>query len=280
MNRTTAFFGALAATLTVVGCAAPVGGAAAPEAKGADVMVEETAATTTTMTEAPMVYQDVSGLGRVTFTDPSLPYDPFQWGTEPMPGIALAGNRNGCTIGPAVAAIDGTREGFLTAGHCDESLGPDIMMFTNSSATDVMHLGAVTAAVDTVTGGVYFDAGIIWDGMHDENSVLMAGAWPVTRVMPVAEIQQLPVGTPICINGGKTGVDCTPLLGANDLQITYKHASEGGDSGAPVFVVDSTDNAILLGVHHGLGATSSIGAGTYLEPTLAKLGVEAVLAII
>lgn len=192
-------------------------------------------------------------------------------GTAPYTGIALGqhqlnGRTEDCTAGAAVT--DGSRIGFVVAGHCDKNkAGHDdgVFIFTDQAGNPV-RIGEFELAKDT---GIE-DFGIVWPSIPPRDAGRIAGL-PVVGVMSPAAVRALPKGTPVCLSGGWAGVRCTTLDSATDL-IRYPHVTEGGDSGAAVFLVDHRQRATLIGIHQG-----PAGA-TYLTPALDQLGVTAVTA--
>lgn len=249
---------ALAGAL-LAGCA---GTAPAP----VEPLTSGTVAESVKVGKAPLFeYQDVSG--QVPAPDPVE----GRWGSVPLPGVKIghrdsAGEVQACTIGPAVEG------GFLTAGHCADGNG-DQYLQTDPVGQQVARLGTVTASAtgpgdDWALIPVTVPQGAEW----------IAGKWPIRDVMAPNEIRALPPGTPICIDGTKSGVVCSRLVEANADWILYEHRTTDGDSGAPVFVVTPDGDARLLGVHHGVPVGSFDGAASYLQPILRLLSAEPVTA--
>ncbi|WP_234714723.1 MULTISPECIES: S1 family peptidase [Mycobacteroides] len=222
----------------------------------------------------PPRYVDVSG----TVT---LPRDSRggQYGARPYPGITAVqhqddGSSKNCTLGPSVASARGL--GFITAGHCDYSPGGHVFVFADPSAAEPILVGAYTEVEDFPTPSGYSDSAVIWTGTVDPAATRIANTWPITGVMPVSEVRQLPAGTPICIDGAKSGVVCSPLIGADDDFISSAPLTRHGDSGAAVFVVDQTGDATLLGIVSR--TEQSRDESVFLEPALQRLGATALTA--
>ncbi|WP_145977995.1 chymotrypsin family serine protease [Mycolicibacterium austroafricanum] len=221
-------------------------------------------------------YQDVTGQGERF--DQGKPR--AQWAPVPLPGSLMFSPNWACTVGPAVTR-DGQR-GFLTAGHCGKASGDrSARLFNEARQTPPgVDFGEITEAVDTVTdtgpSGVE-DHGVVWvpDLRLDSAATRIANR-PIAGVMRADAVRALPVGTPICVDAGRTGVWCAAKRDTDeDLFINYVDKSEQGDSGAPVFVVDSNSAVLLIGllseVHPDDGTT---GRATFLEPALRGLGAR------
>lgn len=215
----------------------------------------------------------------------SRDWEGAQFGPVAMPGIGIGYfdakyTSHLCTIGPAVVA--GSKRGFLTAGHCTADLGPTkhyLHSAVDLRTTLPIVMGSELQAENASTPRGWSDSGVIWTGAVDPAAATIAGKWPVDGVMTVDDVRSLPVGTPVCINGARSGVVCSPLISAVD-KIRYRHVSDRGDSGASVFLVDaSTGRATLIGLHRGYDTNApTVGEATYLEPVLQRLGASALTA--
>ncbi|MBL3752849.1 hypothetical protein IPW42_24930 [Mycobacteroides abscessus subsp. massiliense] len=211
-----------------------------------------------------------------------LPRDSYgsQYGARPYPGIAIGqhqsdGSTKDCTLGPAVTSARG--KGFITAGHCDQTPGGEVFIFADTDAVQPVSIGVITGAEDKPSPQGYSDSAVIWTEAVEPSATKIAGRWPVTGVMTAAEIRRLPVGTPICIDGAWSGVVCSPLIATDAEYIRIGHVTQGGDSGATVFVVDqATQRATLIGLHRGV--QDGQGEATLLEPALVRLGATALTA--
>ncbi|WP_255795056.1 S1 family peptidase [Mycobacteroides abscessus] len=218
-------------------------------------------------------YADVTGQGIEAPRD----IEGDQFSATSVPGVKI-GHRDAqgvaqkCTLGPAVT--NGTRTGFLIAGHCDG----DQYAQVNFDGRNPLSLGPAVQAQDEPTPQGYSDSAVIWTGTVDPSVTKIAGTWPITGVMSVLDVRALPAGTPICINGAVSGVRCSPLTAADD-KIRYADIGDGGDSGAAVFVVDQKGGARLVGLLRGSdGDNPNIGVATFLEPALQRLGATALTA--
>ncbi|MBN7300458.1 hypothetical protein IUQ79_00975 [Mycobacteroides abscessus subsp. bolletii] len=211
----------------------------------------------------------------------TLPRDSHggQYGASPYPGITAVqhqddGSSKNCTLGPVVTGAG--RSGFLTAGHCDYSPGGQVFVFADPHAEQPIPFGVITGAQDAPTPNGYSDSAVIWTGTVDPAATRIANTWPIAGVMPVSEVKQLPAGTPICIDGAKSGVVCSPLISVGLDYIRSVRIAQHGDSGAAVFVVDQSDSATLIGIHSGFEGAQ--GEATFLEPALQRLGATALTA--
>ena len=206
---------------------------------------------------APPSWIDVTARGITTQTD-TLP--PTQYGGVPAPGITMLSDPHGdswdmCTLGPAIQKVDGSGEGFATAGHCGEDdpsqrlqLGPD----------DISDVRAYAALSDIMNGidpdsGLLSDSAAAWGGGISEAAVRIAGTWPVAGVLTPDAARNLPPGVSVCFDGAVSRVVCGPLISdeedpprlgdAEDPLLKFAAISVRGDSGAPVFLVDGTTGA-------------------------------------
>lgn len=208
-----------------------------------------------------------------------------QFGPTALPGIGIGFldakyTVHMCTIGPAIVA--GSQRGFLTAGHCTTAFAPTKLYLHTTAdmrASLPVVMGTGLQAENRSTPGGWSDSGVVWTGAIDPAATKIAGRWPVAGVMTVEGVRALPAGTPVCINGAKSGVVCSPLIGAED-KIRYRHVSDAGDSGAPVFLVDAlTRRATLIGLHRGYDKSEpAVGEATYLESALQRFGATALTA--
>lgn len=212
------------------------------------------------------VWADVTGQGKVQF-DRGNPKS--QYG-DPAPGVSLLRGFDGlkpqlCSIGPAVVG------GFLTAGHCStygDSTAPrlaGVEQFGETSADgDKVSLGTSTPAPDVV------DAAVIRTSAA-AGQTKIAGTWPVAGVLTPAGVERLvPKGAPVCFDGAASGVVCGERIADRGGLAAFNAVSIDGDSGAPVFAVDSQGRAAVIGILKGGNATSS--TATYVEGALVATG--------
>ena len=92
--------------------------------------------------------------------------------------------------------------------------------------------------------------------------------------MAEADVRELPVGTPICLDGAISGLVCADLVNGDDhRRIRFAAAAVEGDSGAPVFVVERERRQTTGILEGGNGLTST---ATYIDAALQRLGARLV----
>lgn len=212
-----------------------------------------------------------------------------QYGATPVPGITIAQKQGEaspyrCTIGPAVRTADATRA-FLTAGHCDKT--PNSALFTypspDISGADAQQLPGLytrTEARQTpdIGTGLVSDSTLVPVTAVDSTATKIADRYPIAGVLTTAAVKQLPVGTPVCFDGARSGVQCGQLTAANDAGVVRFDADGRiGDSGGPVFLLDQQNRAVLIGIVKGGLEDGSDTSASYLEPALMRLGAAVAL---
>ncbi|WP_157625845.1 hypothetical protein [Mycobacterium sp. 155] len=235
-----------------------------PSPVAADVPVTDTAAPAPA---APrFVWQDVTGQGHEADRDATR-YR-AQFGADPAPGIEIVhatGSQPGdtvpCTLGPAVD------KGWLTAGHCARDFSADQYLM-GSATGDPQLLGTASAPAGPVDAAVVRTSGA--------TVTKIAGTWPVAGVLTPKGVRDLVrLGDPVCFDGAVSGVVCGERLSDDaDGLLVFSHAAQHGDSGAPLFLVDSvTHNAALIGIVKSTDTTSA--HATYIEAALLATGTLA-----
>lgn len=219
----------------------------------------------TSVSVASMKFRDVTG-------EVALPRDTegAQFGLDPKPGIGFsfrdaANDLQLCTLGPAVT------DGFLTAGHCSAAQRPtpaDLSRDQDAVMSEQVPFGTVTGA--QFNGGSV-DSAAIRDVTVPAGATKIAGRYPVAGVLTREGAFTLPRDTPICLNGAKSGVICSPIHTAAGDYIQFGNRSREGDSGAAVFVVTSDNRALLVGILSGSDSTDRFDQATYIEPVLQRL---------
>lgn len=256
---------ALAATVAVVavaGCAPATVAGTAVAPSGA---VEASAAPA----PALPVFENVTGRGERFNANTRR----AQWAPTPTPGSLLVqspADTGGwaCTLGPAVTGA--TDLGFLTAGHCADGKPVMTGIFTSPRNESELYLGPLSDAVSTETA----DHGAVWTtGLPRDPSVTRVAGLPVAGVMGVDTAREaLTPGTPICVSGARAGVVCAPLrrVSANTINFENTGGLDGGDSGAPAFVVVG-GNAVLIGLYGWHRDVAGTATAVLLEPALRDL---------
>ncbi|KXO90986.1 Uncharacterised protein (plasmid) [Tsukamurella tyrosinosolvens] len=280
-RRPLAAVAAILVAATALASCADGGGRGAPEAD--NVAATPTVSATVAAPAAPK-YIDVTGQGREL---PRDSVDRAQFSATPQPGAKVlrwnsAGVGDRCTLGPAVTV--GSRSAFLTAGHC---AGAGVTQFAQGDAAGkvLIPLGPAVQAVneDGVPGadGILDDRALIFTSTPPTPQI--AGTWTVAGSLTVKETQRLPHGTPICVDGATSGVRCGGLISAERGRVEFvgkpgTAAPSKGDSGAPVFVVDDSGRATVIGLVTSEARDGSTTNATFIEPALLSLGAELVTA--
>lgn len=214
--------------------------------------------------QAPQLDKDLEGL---------------QYGTLPVPGLGygyrdVEHRSKVCSLGPAVRDASG-RSGFLTAGHCTSGKAATpayLQGGRDTSTAPQVLLGNVEQAEDD---DATVDSAIIWAPASD-TATKIAGRWPVAGIMTAADVPSLvKPGDPVCLNGARSGVICSPLVNADGGAVRTQAIAQDGDSGAPVFVVAPSGSAILIGIHSA--AESGDDVATFISPALDRLHVTVAL---
>ncbi len=214
--------------------------------------------------QAPRLDKDLEGL---------------QYGTLPVPGLGygyrdVEHRSKVCSLGPAVRDASG-RSGFLTAGHCTSGNAATpayLQGGRDTSTAPQVLLGNVEQAEDD---DATVDSAVIWAPASD-TAAKIAGRWPVAGIMTAADVPSLvKPGDPVCLNGARSGVICSPLVSADGGTIHTQAIAQDGDSGAPVFVVAPSGSAILIGIHSA--AESGDDVATFISPALDRLHVTVAL---
>ncbi|MBF9519528.1 hypothetical protein [Mycobacteroides chelonae] len=232
------------------------------------------APTSATVRPTTFSWKDVTGQGVEAPRD-SNPRTFAQYGSVPVPGIQVQhaeGNEmHLCTIGPAVVPDMAQQErGFLTAGHCAPAGGVQ-QWLQHTPDGDPVPLAPATGAVNA--GPV--DVAAIWTSTQPRAAVAQ---WPVAGVLTQQAIRDLPLGTPICVDGSRTGVVCGGLTSVNSGGLLrFDAPGKKGDSGGPVFVVDEKNRATLIGIIKGGAEDGSDTTATYLDPALRALKAKALV---
>lgn len=220
--------------------------------------------------------------------------DGWAFSYQPAPGVGFfypsdtAGRIEGCTLGFPVLATGNHRVGYLSAGHCNPDGTDATFMFTNASKTTQLPLGnyvtsvddSSNSAVDAPTAGKPdFDYSVVSIGAQFDKGygINLAPGVTMAGVLTVSEVRALPIGTPICKTGARTGVECGPLVTADADNFTFAATNIKGDSGGAIFVVNAAGEAQGIGLVSGFENTSGDSIGTYVDPVLTQTGLKAVV---
>ncbi|WP_131820237.1 chymotrypsin family serine protease [Mycobacteroides abscessus] len=220
-----------------------------------------------------------------------------QFGGVPTPGIVIA-QENGsdpylCTLGVAILTEGGP--GFLTAGHCNERPGNELHLYpsTDITGTDSITLPQPYTSVSDSDGkpdpktGVIADRAVVPLPKLTPYASVIAGNYRVAGVLTTNTAKELGPGTPICFDGAVSGLRCGVVSQANAsgaLILTHAPGAptdtpfiSKGDSGGPVFVVDSQKRVALVGLLSQRTTDGSSGRVSYLDSELAAVDAKAVL---
>lgn len=203
-------------------------------------------------------------------------------GSFPRPGVTVASQLDAeaaqlCTAAwPVVSTQDDVA--FLTAGHCQTTTGAPLWMYTSpdkSTRRYLMPLQDVDYTTDS--NGMARDSAVFFlPRFGREYSSRLAPGVQLRGVLSVREVQALAPGTPLCMNGSRSGLTCGPLVRADDHEIEWGGLAVKGDSGAPVFVVDDQGQAMAVGMlSHG--PTDTKNFVTYLKPVLSKYQLRVIV---
>lgn len=204
---------------------------------------------------------------------------------SPRPGVTIVSQLDAdtaqlCTASWAVYSAAGD-VGFLTAGHCQTQPGAPLWMFTDKALDKrlwLLPLQNRERGLDT--DGVLHDSAVFFlsgdQRRRDSYSTKIAPGVKLVGVLDPAAVQALPVGTPLCMNGSRSGLTCGPLKQAGPDEIEWGGSAVKGDSGAPVFVIDGQNRALAVGMlSHG--PTDTENFVTYLQPVLSRLKLRAIV---
>jgi hypothetical protein len=252
-----------AAAAAMSACSSPADNTAAPAA--GDVVIS-TAGQTAEATAAAMraaAAPKADNWVSVPASASSVPFGTIAPGGI-IYGIDAEGDMAHCTITAATPAGE-----ILTAGHCGLA---GSARFIEAGST----IGVVEQSVDELplgSTGVATDAAIAKVTIPVTSAASRVADRPIAGVMTVAGVRTLPKGTALCFDGVASGIKCGSLVKASSVALETDVISQGGDSGAPVFLIDGTTGAVtLIGVLRG--DTDNHMHATYLDPALSRFGAQ------
>ncbi|BDE13760.1 MULTISPECIES: S1 family peptidase [Mycobacterium] len=182
--------------------------------------------------------------------DPAIAFPvPLPAATGIGPGTAIAvrfADGTGgmtCTAGFLVREQSG-QTGVLTAGHCNKP-GEASRVTINSATKSYVTVGTFDQTVSEGTHGEQHDIGLI---TLDADQIPQTPA--IMASMPVARVaENLQIGQQLCKFGMKTGrVECGQITDVTDSKVVFLAASQCGDSGGPVYLIQR-DGAVAVGIH-------------------------------
>lgn len=166
-----------------------------------------------------------------------------------------------CTAGFLVRTTSG-QTGVLTAGHCNKP-GEASRVSMNSGGGPYSSVGTFTQTVSEGTRGEAHDIGLITlDSDTIPRSASIAGSMPLARVA-----DDVQVGQQLCKFGMRTGrVECGQVTEVTESKVVFLAASECGDSGGPVYLIQP-DGAAAVGIHIRGGRANDPNPGCSLPAT-------------
>jgi V8-like Glu-specific endopeptidase len=171
--------------------------------------------------------------------------------------------------------------GVLTAGHCNKP-GEASRVSMNSGGGPYKSVGTFTQTVSEGTRGEAHDIGLIsLDSDTVARSASIAGSMPVARVA-----NDVQVGQQLCKFGMKTGrVECGQVTEVTESKVVFLAASQCGDSGGPVYLIQP-DGAAAVGIHirggrqndpnPGCSAPATFSIAELVRPWLDQWGLTVV----
>lgn len=150
----------------------------------------------------------------------------------------------GCTAGFLVHTRSG-QPGLLTAGHCNRPGRPSKVTMNLAGILPYATLGTFTQTVDEGSHSDQHDIGlIVLDGEYVPQTSAVAASLPVSGVAT-----DLRVGQQLCKYGMSTGQEeCGQVLDVTDSKVVFAAGGQCGDSGGPVYAVQSDGTASAVGI--------------------------------
>ncbi|SPM43106.1 endopeptidase [Mycobacterium numidiamassiliense] len=150
----------------------------------------------------------------------------------------------GCTAGFLVRTSTG-QPGFLTAGHCNRPGNPSRVTMNLGGILPYAMLGRFSRTINEGSGDDQHDIGLIMlDGESVPQTSAIAASLPVSGVAT-----DLWVGQQLCKYGMTTGhEECGQVLDITGSKVVFAAAGQCGDSGGPVYAVQSDGTASAVGI--------------------------------
>ncbi|WP_234713572.1 S1 family peptidase [Mycolicibacterium conceptionense] len=208
----------------------------------------------------------------------------FTAAPAPRPGVSIMQQVSTdqvslCTASWPVIST-GSHVGYLTAGHCDLIKGAPVWMYTNDQGTKKLTLSPLQNSERGVdTDGQGHDSSLFFLSQSQQDKAYgteIADGVKLRGVMSVSDARKLRAGTPVCMNGSRSGLTCGPLIAADSDDFEWGGKAVSGDSGAPVFVVNGKGDALAIGMLQR-GPTDTDNFATYLSPVLSRLGLRLIV---
>nr|WP_233148115.1 S1 family peptidase [Mycobacterium sp. IS-836] len=150
----------------------------------------------------------------------------------------------GCTAGFLVRTAVG-QTGVLTAGHCNRPGQPSKVVVNLAGILPYTTFGVFARTVSEGVRSEEHDIGLIMlDGDVVPQASAIAGSLPVSGVA-----RELQFGQHLCKFGMSTGeAICGQVLDLTDSKVTFAAPGRCGDSGGPVYLVQSDGTAAAVGI--------------------------------
>jgi V8-like Glu-specific endopeptidase len=160
-----------------------------------------------------------------------------------------------CTAG-FLARTNTGQAAVLTAGHCNKP-GEASKTSVNFGG-NYLTVGTFSRTVSEGLGGEAHDVGlIVLESDKVPQNPAIAASVPVTGVS-----SDLRLGQQLCKFGMKTGrPECGQITDITESKVAFMAASECGDSGGPVYLIQRDGTATAVGIHIRGGRTDDPKAG-------------------
>jgi hypothetical protein len=163
----------------------------------------------------------------------------------------------GCTAGFMVRTITG-QNGILTAGQCNRPGAPSKVTMNLAGILPYARMGTFSKTVSEGLRTEQHDIGLIMlDGDNIPTTSAIAASIPVSGVTT-----KLRTGQELCKFGMTTGeATCGQIVKITKSKVTFLAPGECGDSGGPVYLMNSDGTASAVGIHIGGGDPKNPNAG-------------------
>jgi hypothetical protein len=190
----------------------------------------------------------------------------------------------GCTAGFLVHTSTG-QAGVLTAGHCNRT-GEESKVTMNSGTLPYVTVGTFSQTISEGLSGEQHDIGLI---VLDGDNVQRTSA--ITSTLPVSGVtSELRIGQLLCKFGWRTGnAACGQITDVTESKVAFLATSQCGDSGGPVYLIQSDGTANAVGIHIrggdltnpnlGCSAPAKFSVAELVQPWLDKWNLTAVTAV-
>lgn len=188
----------------------------------------------------------------------------------------------GCTAGFLVRTST-DQAGVLTAGHCNRPGEPSKVTMNLAGVLPYTTLGTFSQTVSEGGRMEQHDIGLIMlDGDHVPQTSDIGSSLPVSGVTTDLEI-----GQPLCKFGMASGeAACGSIVEVTDSKVMFLAPGQCGDSGGPVYLLQSNGTASAVGIdirggdfNHpdaGCSAPTKFSVAELVQPWLDKWNLTAV----